>query len=439
MTEFFHHNIGSVSESSTLWSAHKAFSRGILLQLLHKTNRQRTRHIDTLTDQIKQLESQNQTSPSHDLNRKLLTLRQELRSHLLVKYKNNLKKSRAQFYATSNKAGKLLSAKLKGQRIRDKIHSIMYPSTGESLQDPRDIANAFSTYYSSLYNLLPNPDMNLSSDTINTFLNSIDLPTLTAEQITNLNSPFTAEEVSKTIDSLPLGKSPGPDGFINEYYKLLKTTLAPHLSDVFNEATSLSAFPNEMLRATIITLPKPGKTPNTPQNFRPISLLNTDVKIYAKTLANRLIPILPLLVYKDQSGFTKGRQSADATRRLIDLIHSAAQSGTPSLLLSLDAEKAFDRVHWGYLNEVLKKFGFGGRILSVILALYSCPLAQVQIDQFLSTPFNITNGTRQGCPLSPLFSTWKLNPWPKKYGQTPLSQVSKSALKNTASASLLMT
>lgn len=108
-----------------------------------------------------------------------------------------------------------------------------------------------------------------------------------------------------------------------------------------------------MLEAMIVTLLTMGKIPNRPQNFQPIFLLNNDIKIYAKLIALQLMDIIHILFHPDQSGFTKGRQSSDTTRRVINIIHLANQSRTPSLLLALDAEKAFDRIHWGYLSRVL--------------------------------------------------------------------------------------
>lgn len=60
---------------------------------------------------------------------------------------------------------------------------------------------------------------------------------------------------------------------------------------LFNKAIPSASFPEEMLQAVIVALPKPGKKPDTPQNFRPISLLNNDLKIYAKILAIRLAEI----------------------------------------------------------------------------------------------------------------------------------------------------
>lgn len=67
-------------------------------------------------------------------------------------------------------------------------------------------------------------------------------------------------------------------------------------------------------------MPKPRKDSSHPQNFRPISLLNTDLKIYAKVLANRLMEITPTLVGLDQVGFVKGWQAPVGIRRMINLI-----------------------------------------------------------------------------------------------------------------------
>lgn len=77
---------------------------------------------------------------------------------------------------------------------------------------------------------------------------------------------------------------------------------------------------------------KPGKDPSMPHNFRPISLLNSDLKIYAKIIANHLLEVTPILIGPDQVGFVKGRKALDGTRRMINLIRYAETTGTPALL-----------------------------------------------------------------------------------------------------------
>ncbi|XP_066450319.1 cytochrome P450 2C15-like [Eleutherodactylus coqui] len=148
----------------------------------------------------------------------------------------------------------------------------------------------------------------------------------------------------------------------------------------------------EILQATIVTIPKPGKPPITPANFRPISLLNSDLKIYAKILAYRLLEVLPTVIHNDQVGFTKGRSATDGTRKIQNLMDQITSSRMSSLLLSLDAEKAFDRVHWGFAFEVLRRFGVGEGFLRAVQALYTKPSAKVLVDGVLSSSFYISNG-----------------------------------------------
>lgn len=114
---------------------------------------------------------------------------------------------------------------------------------------------------------------------------------------------------------------------------------------------------------------------------------------------------LPELVHPDQIGFVPGRQAPDATRRVLNLIHHAAHSQT---LLFFDTEKAFDRVHWTFLQAVLTKFGIWFQ--DVILSLYSIPSAKVLTGGTLSIHFKIFNGTWQGCPLSPLIFALLMEP-----------------------------
>uniref|UniRef100_A0A8C5P6L6 Reverse transcriptase domain-containing protein n=1 Tax=Leptobrachium leishanense TaxID=445787 RepID=A0A8C5P6L6_9ANUR len=164
------------------------------------------------------------------------------------------------------------------------------------------------------------------------------------------------------------------------------------------------------LSATISVLKKPGKDDTDVRNYRPISLLNTDLKILAKIMANRLAPLLPALVHADQVGFIPGREARDATTRVLSAIGLAKRTHTGLLLLSTDVEKAFDRVSWRFLFSVLARMGVGGSFLSWLEALYANPTARVKANGALSEIFHVQNGTRQGCPLSPLLFALSLEP-----------------------------
>ncbi len=167
--------------------------------------------------------------------------------------------------------------------------------------------------------------------------------------------------------------------------------------------------PPTLSDASISLLLKKDKDPTSCDSYRPISLLNVDFKILAKVLCSRLERVLPSLILLDQTGFTPGRHSFFNTRRLLNILFSCP-SDLPEIIVSLDAEKAFDRVEWGYLFFILGKFGFDSNFISWIRLLYSSPTASVYTNGIRSPPFSLQRGTRQGCPLSPLLFNLAIEP-----------------------------
>uniref|UniRef100_A0A8C5MP10 Reverse transcriptase domain-containing protein n=1 Tax=Leptobrachium leishanense TaxID=445787 RepID=A0A8C5MP10_9ANUR len=235
---------------------------------------------------------------------------------------------------------------------------------------------------------------------------------LSLSQRTALEAPFTIAELSQAIKKTLTGKTPGPDGFSLRYCKVFFPSLAPAWLAAFNTMTQGShSLPPQTLAATITLIPKPGKDPDVCANYRPISLLNQDIKLFAKIIALRLARYIPGLVHPDQAGFVPGREARDNTVRALNLIHSASHpKSEPTLLLSTDAEKAFDRVRWTFLFQTLRCMGFGPNLMAWIGALYSCPSARINLNGILSPSFPIRNGTRQGCPLSLMLFALTLEP-----------------------------
>uniref|UniRef100_A0A8C5LY10 Reverse transcriptase domain-containing protein n=1 Tax=Leptobrachium leishanense TaxID=445787 RepID=A0A8C5LY10_9ANUR len=126
-----------------------------------------------------------------------------------------------------------------------------------------------------------------------------------------------------------------------------------------------------------------------------------------------------LLIHPDQVGFIPGRQLYENTRRGTDLVWWARSTQTPSLLLSLDAEKAFDRVEWTFLFRLCARLGLPDDFVGIMRALYEKPRAQVKLPGASRTPFTISNGTRQGCPLSPILFVLALEPLLSRIRHSP--------------------
>lgn len=169
-----------------------------------------------------------------------------------------------------------------------------------------------------------------------------------------LELPISEDEVNAAISGLASGKAHGPDGYTTLYYKTFKNLLSAPLTQYANYGSGDSFFRTETLHALITDVPKSGK------DLTCFLLLNIDSKIYAKVLANRLLSLLPRWVSSDQTGFISGRPGKQRIRslRTLMLIAHARRSSHPTLLLSMNTDKAFDRVDWDYLLAVLSPIGF---------------------------------------------------------------------------------
>lgn len=109
-------------------------------------------------------------------------------------------------------------------------------------------------------------------------------------------------------------------------------------------------------------------------------------------LANRLSPLLDKIVHSDQTGLIPGRNSFFNLRRLFNIIYSNNKPKEELAILSLNTEKVFDQVDWPYLFEILKRFNFGEKCISMVKLLYNNPCAQILTNEILSPRFNLYTG-----------------------------------------------
>lgn len=310
------------------------------------------------------------------------------------------------FYRHGNRSGRLLSRLLKGQHPPTIIKQLR-TANGSTTSKGSEISSILHSFYTSLYASIPT-DIQASA----TFWEKINLPQMSDSQATSLISPITIDEVRSAIKRLKNNKAPGPDGLTNEFYKLLSPKLESTLTTIFNSFLKGDTPPLYFNSALLKILHKPGRDPVLPGSYRPISLLNSDYKLYTKIIAERLKVVLPDIIHQDQTGFIQGRHSVLNVRKVlaaIQWIESHRPDGNHAIL-SLDAEKAFDMVAWDHLFDSLARFGAPATFVSMIKNLYTNSYSQILSNSYLSQPFPIQRGTRQGCPLSPLLFAIALEP-----------------------------
>ena len=389
---------------SLLWETLKAFIRGKIISFSAHKNRTLKAEIDDLTNSILDLDRTYSANPSPELYKKRLDLQNKFNLLSTRKAEKLLLHNRGTLYEYGDKASRLLAHQLK-QKAASRLIPQIQNQTGNLLSDPSDINLAFKSFYSALY------QSELPDETdINTFFENLEIPSVNQEDAQRLDNPIELEEIIRAISSMQSGKAPGPDGFPTEFFKKFSGILAPLLLNVYNESMEHGFLPTTLTQASISLLLKKGKDPTNCGSYRPISLLNVDVKILAKILALRLEAILPDIISEDQTGFVKGRHSFSNIRSLLNIVYSKQTSKNPEAVISIDAEKAFDRVEWRYLFNVLGKFGFGDTFCAWVRLLYSSPEAYVCTNSNRSPFFALSRGTRQGCPLSPLLFALSIEP-----------------------------
>lgn len=158
-------------------------------------------------------------------------------------------------------------------------------------------------------------------------LANITFPSLESKQYADLESPLTAIEVQNAIKTLKPGNRPGQDEFSASYYKHFSPLLTPVLTRAFNSILEGHSFRTETLTSIITMIPKPKSDSTSWTNYHPISLLNLDIKLLAKIIANQLNTIIGQLINCDQMGFMPTRQVGDNIRRsLLCRVHTTGSS-----------------------------------------------------------------------------------------------------------------
>lgn len=148
--------------------------------------------------------------------------------------------------------------------------------------------------------------------------------------------------------------------------------VGPLILASINYAIDHGRFHRDQNTSLITLLLKKDKHPYCPKTYRPISLISSELKLFAEVLVKRTEPLIGKLINEDQTGFIKGRQASDNVRRLFHVLTILETCHNPVALFSLDAEKTFDRLEWRYLWVVLNVFGFDSNFKRMIKTLYSC-------------------------------------------------------------------
>ena len=215
------------------------------------------------------------------------------------------------------------------------------------------------------------------------------------------STSFTEQEVLRALRRAKPGRSPGLDGIPADLYCRLRQSFAPLFSRLFTAIASTGVLPPGFHEGLITILHKSGDR-SDPSNYRPITLLNTDYRLYTLLLARRLGPCLPHIIDPEQAAFVPGRRIGDNIVALQLLPHLLRRSGRWALAVFCDFYKAYDTIDRAFLFSALSALGVGDDFISLVRPLLTDTCARAVVDGFISGPASFFAGVRQGCPLAPL-------------------------------------
>lgn len=262
------------------------------------------------------------------------------------KLEGNLIRSKVQILQESEKPTRYF---LKHEQHQATSSTISYLQVdGKNITDTEEIIKESTKFYSKLYQSEP-----IDKPLLDYFLQN--LPSLEEEKKSLCEGPITLNECKQALLAMGSNKSPGLDGLPMEFYSKFFYLIGSIYVEIINQCFNEFKQPVSQKQGIIKLICKDKTQPELLKNWRPISLLNVDYKIITKILTTRLSKVIESLVHVDQSSSVPGRSILDnlhLTRNLMDYLDFKK---LPGILISLDQEKAFDRVSHQYLFSVLKK------------------------------------------------------------------------------------
>jgi exonuclease III len=288
------------------------------------------------------------------------------------------------------------------------IHiSVESPISTENTSDPIEMRELARQYYQKLYTL-----DHVEENDIDRYLNTIQFNKKVDQRDNGrLLARITISDLIEQVKRSPKQSSPGDDGLGYQYLQILfsNTMLQPLLLEVYNNALNAETIPLSWKDIRVRLLPKKGDLSDL-KNWRPISLINCDAKIFSRVINDRIGQAANKVIQASQTGFMRGRFIGENGLLLHLLLNQARYHQYSGIGLLLDQEKAYDRVHPNYLMKVMANLGFDSRFIKCIRTLFFGNSVQVNVNGFFSPTVIQERGLRQGDPISPILFNMALEP-----------------------------
>jgi ribonuclease HI/endonuclease/exonuclease/phosphatase family metal-dependent hydrolase len=280
---------------------------------------------------------------------------------------------------------------------------------GITREKPKELTAIAREYHK---NLQSKPEMTRErKKAIKEILSNIET-TIESEEQTELEETLKLDDIFSALKQCKNGKSPGEDGLTYEFWKWAHKTameyneeeqkdISPmrNMKEYLRDVEEYGPISEDFAKGIMFPIYKKGD-PEDIKSYRPITLLNTDYKLYTRTIAHKLTKTCEKIIHTDQAGFMPGRSIYNHTR-LINIIEEACElEEINGYILALDQEKAYDRIDQEYLWNTMRAFKIPEITITRLKRIYESARTQVMINGHKGDSFRVERGTRQGDPMS---------------------------------------
>ena len=381
--------------SQKLWEMCKIKIKEFTIMYCKKKNYVEKSEVKKIEKDLKEVEQRLHTNWSKNIEIQKKSLLNSLESHYLKKARAAQIRSRVQWIEEGEKNTQFFLNLEKYHQTHNTIKSLKVGD--KQIVDQENIIQEVVRFYTGLYS-----SQNVSERLMSEYLQDTNVEyTLSESEKMTCEGLLTITECTETINKMKKNKSPGKDGLPVEFYLTFWEEIKYMVVNALNDAYQKGEMSSSQKRA-IITLLYKKDDPELLKNWRPISLLNTDYKVAAFVIANRLQGVLSKVICKDQTGYVRGRFIGSNIRLIEDIFEYTEKNKLQGAALFCDYEKAFDTVEIPFVIQVLQKFNFGTGFQNWIKTFYCNVDACIKCNNWISSPLKVKRGIRQGCPISAL-------------------------------------
>ena len=287
-------------------------------------------------------------------------------------------RSRAQWFEEGEKPTRYFFRLERTCAISNSFSSL-FDENGIEKTSQQDLEDILTRFYQALFTR-DSLDMQIQTDIIDALEFS-----LTDYEREICEGLFTLDELFAALKGLQTGKTPGSDGLSTEFYLCFWDDLGELLLSVLNESFHAGSLAKSQYEGLLRLIYKKDER-RLPKNWRPISLLNTDYKLASKIITERLKKVMSSIVHQDQTCGVLGRTIFSNLQLVRDVLDFIDKTDEPAILVTLDQEKAFDRVDHEFMLRVSCKFGFGPSFCHWVGIFYAHAFSRILINGALSFP-----------------------------------------------------